>query len=58
MQRSKLIRQSGRWGVALESEYQEFLTVLASLIHYEKHEVALEIINRELSNVSILNSNV
>ena len=42
-------RQSGRWGVVPASEQQEILVALASLIRAQRYDMALTILDNELS---------
>ena len=47
-------RDGGRWGVVPASEHQEILVALASLIRAQRYEMALTILDNELSGVSSL----
>ena len=47
-------QQSGRWGVVPASEHQEILVALTSLIRAKRYEMALTILDNELSGVSSL----
>jgi len=44
----------GRWGVVPASDRQEILVALASLIRAQRYEMALTILDNELSGVSSL----
>ena len=47
-------KDGGRWGVVPASEHHEILIALASLIRAQRYEMALTILDNELSGVSSL----